>query len=372
MTKKEKIIYEIIRVNPYIQQEELAKMLNSSRSSVATHILNLQRKGYILGRAYITNEEKYSHSILVIGGSNMDIQGKPSDTFNLNDSNPGEIVVCEGGVGRNIADNVSHLCNNVKFITAIGDDNFSNDILSNLLQKGINVSDIYRAKDTKISTYLSILDDHHEMIAAISDMDLIENITADYLSKIKQRILNYKVVILDTNLSTEALSYITSNLNHQSYSIVDLVSTKKATKIIDILDKLHTIKANKLEAEKITGFKIKKEKDLIRVGKWFIRKGVKRIFITLASEGVFYMEKGNYGIVPNPKLKESQIVNVTGAGDAFTSGIAYATLNNLDIVETTQIGLTMSYMNLSVDTTVVNDLNEQKLLNMNKKLWKGK
>ena len=49
MTRREQEILEIIKEKPTIEQSELAAMLGITRSSVAVHIANLQKKGYILG-----------------------------------------------------------------------------------------------------------------------------------------------------------------------------------------------------------------------------------------------------------------------------------------------------------------------------------
>ena len=58
-----------------ISQNDLADMLNITRSSIGVHISNLIRKGYIKGKGYILDEQPYC---CVIGGANMDIQCFPS------------------------------------------------------------------------------------------------------------------------------------------------------------------------------------------------------------------------------------------------------------------------------------------------------
>lgn len=44
MTRREQEILEIIKEKPTIEQSELAAMLGITRSSVAVHIANLQKK----------------------------------------------------------------------------------------------------------------------------------------------------------------------------------------------------------------------------------------------------------------------------------------------------------------------------------------
>lgn len=60
-----------MRRNPLIQQNEIADILQISRSRVAAHIMDLMRKGMIKGKGYILTEQDYC---VVVGAINMDIQ----------------------------------------------------------------------------------------------------------------------------------------------------------------------------------------------------------------------------------------------------------------------------------------------------------
>ena len=50
MTQRERQILQWIEENPMISQEELAQKAGISRSSIAVHISNLMKKGYIAGK----------------------------------------------------------------------------------------------------------------------------------------------------------------------------------------------------------------------------------------------------------------------------------------------------------------------------------
>ena len=80
MTQREREIFEIIKKNPMIEQSQIAAMLNIARSSVAVHISNLQRKGYILGKGYLLKEQDY---VVGIGAANVDIHGHSKKAINL-------------------------------------------------------------------------------------------------------------------------------------------------------------------------------------------------------------------------------------------------------------------------------------------------
>ena len=76
MTQRERQILNWIEENPLISQQELAEKAGITRSSVAVHISNLMKKGYITGKGYIVHTAPY---VTVVGGVNMDIGGWPSE-----------------------------------------------------------------------------------------------------------------------------------------------------------------------------------------------------------------------------------------------------------------------------------------------------
>ena len=72
MTQRERQILRWIEENPMISQQELAEKAGITRSSVAVHISNLMKKGFIAGKGYVLRSGTY---VVVVGGVNMDIGG---------------------------------------------------------------------------------------------------------------------------------------------------------------------------------------------------------------------------------------------------------------------------------------------------------
>ncbi|MFR1754452.1 MAG: PfkB family carbohydrate kinase [Oscillospiraceae bacterium] len=119
MTQRERQILQWIEQDPMISQEALAEKAGITRSSVAVHISNLIKKGYIIGKGYVLRSGTYA---AVVGGVNMDIGGQSDGPLVPGDSNPGRVRISLGGVGRNIAHNMALLGLDVRFLTAFGDD----------------------------------------------------------------------------------------------------------------------------------------------------------------------------------------------------------------------------------------------------------
>jgi len=361
MTNREKELLELIRKKPAISQKELAKILGITRSSIGVHITNLIKKGYILGKGYVLRKEGY---VSIIGGSNIDIIGFPKDNLIIKDSNPGEVKISLGGVGRNIGENLVRLGVLTRLISAVGDDIYGRKILDQAQSIGLDMNDSLILSEVPTSTYLAILNEKGDMKVAISHMDIFDKITLDFIQSKKQVIQNSKLCILDTNIPEDVISYVLDTFKTTDF-FLDTVSSTKAKKIKDRIGSFHTIKPNKIEAELLSGIEINNNSDLFKVSEYFLRQGVKRTFITLGEKGVFYNDGLNHKLIPNPKIK---VLNATGAGDAFVAALAYSHFHNLDIDETAKFSMAASILALSHAETINPKISEENVNKMMKEI----
>ena len=345
MTNREEELLALIRKNPAISQNELAAALSITRSSVAVHITNLMKKGLILGKGYILKQEDY---VCVLGGSNIDISGFPDWKLVPQDSNPGRVKISLGGVGRNIAENLVHLGLPTKLISAVGDDVYGHKIVDHASAIGLDIRHTLISSSRSTSTYLAILDETGDMNVAISQMDIFEDLSIDYIQTKRQIIEDSKICVVDTNIPNETIGYVVDNFKNTEL-FLDTVSSTKAMKIKDKIGAFHTIKPNKIEAELLSGLAIKTEQDLVRVSDFFLEKGVRRVFITMAEAGVFYSDGSEYAWIPSPKVT---VVNATGAGDAFLSALVYARFHQFGIAESARFAMAASILALKHQETI--------------------
>ena len=111
-----------------------------------------------------------NHAAVVIGGVNMDICGKISSRMVMRDSNLGIISTRPGGVGRNIAHNLSLLGLDVSLIAAIGGDMYAKAIMDSCDTLGIDLSMARILPEERSSTYLYVTDEFGDMQLGINDM----------------------------------------------------------------------------------------------------------------------------------------------------------------------------------------------------------
>jgi len=68
---------------------------------------------------------------------------------------------------------------------------------------------------------------------------------------------------------------------------------------------------------------------------------------------VFY---SNGEICGHMKPFKTKVINTTGAGDAFMSGIAYSYLENLDIIESCKNGIACAAIAISSEKTISDNM----------------
>lgn len=334
MTRREEQILQWIRENPLISQQELADRAGLTRSSVGAHIASLMKKGYVRGRGYLLSAD---NGVTVVGAVNVDISGTPDTTFLPGDSNPGHVRVTLGGVGRNIAENLCRLGHKVSMITAIGEDANAAQVRQGCREAGIDLTHSLTVPDGRTSTYLCLNDEHGEIVGAVSDMAIYEALTPAFLQTRLEVLNRSRLVVVDGNLSAEALAFLGRNVTAPLFA--DPVSVKKAGRLAGMLRAATAIKPNRPEASLLTGVSIQSHEDLPRAAEAFFRMGVRNVFISLGGEGVYFDDGTDRGILP---VMPGPILNTNGCGDAFLAGASDGYLSGLSLRDCARRGLAAS------------------------------
>lgn len=285
--------------------------------------------------------------IVVIGASNIDIGGHPYNKLVAGDSNPGRISISYGGVGRNIAHNLTLLGVDTKLITAAGQDVLGREMLRYCRDTGIDTDHSLISDDIHSSMYIYINDDGGNMELAVSHVEITDLIDPDYIDSLKDLINHSAAVISDSNISRDSLMHLLDICKVPVY--IDTVSTAHSSKIKGCLNGIDTIKPNKLEAEYLTDITINDDSDYVKAAQSFLDQGVKRIFISAGHEGIIAADTdGIYKVSSYP----SEIVSTTGAGDSAMAAIAWASMNkNNSITDIAKAANAVASMTLEVKET---------------------
>lgn len=307
--------------------------------------------------------------ILVLGASIVDIFGFCGRSYAQRDSIPGHIKISFGGVCRNIAENLARVGINTEFISTLGDDENGKSILEHSRRFGYNMENSLFLKGESTPTYMAILNHKGEMESAVVDMESLNKMDEAFIEGKHEVFANAEYTIVDSD-NPVLLEYILKKYEGKSKFILDAVSAKKARKIRHLIKYFHTVKPNRFETEALCGFKIETDDDLKKAGRFFIEQGVKNVFISLDSDGIYYItsegEEGTLACCESINVK-----NVTGAGDSFVAGIGYGYMNNLSIKDTLKYSMAMSIITITHEETI-NPAMSNELVNdlINKTEWK--
>ncbi|MFV0321108.1 MAG: PfkB family carbohydrate kinase [Alphaproteobacteria bacterium] len=293
---------------------------------------------------------------VVIGAANMDLYGQSQNPLISEESNIGTLKISAGGVGRNIAENLALLGTKTIFLSAVGDDIWGQELLRQTQQSGVDTSYCLKLNGKKTSSYLSIHQPDGEMAVALNDMSIVQQIDADYLKTHHGLIIDANIVIIDANLSGDALAYLFSlNL---PFTMADPVSLAKAQRLKPYLSQIQLLKPNRTEAKYLADVH-QSLGDIKAVSQKLHDIGVKYSFISCGVDGAVTNDGKNIDYLP---VINKQNNNVTGAGDATLAALAHGMMQQWPWQKICHFAMVAASMTAAVDTTINQNINEKIIL----------
>lgn len=349
MTSREQQILEWIKQNPMISQNELANLAGITRSGVAAHISNLVKKGYIQGKGYVITPPRY---ITVIGGVNMDVLGISKERVTSPSSYPGKIYTKLGGVGRNIAVNLSKLGIQTYLVSAYGNDRNGEIFKEDALNNQVDISHSRQINGESTSMYLYVNQPHGERVMGIDDMEINTHISPEFLRKQEQTLNNSELIVLDSNLPKKSIKWLYNNVHVPIFA--KAVGLNKMMNLYDGMNRLDTLVINGVEAAALTKMKIYDEQSARQGAARLLKRGVKHVFLYMEGVGILYQSQTAANFFAD---NERRPRNTNGAGASATAALVWARLNQKDFVEAGKAGVaavyitTESYDAVNVDMT---------------------
>ncbi len=296
--------------------------------------------------------------VVVVGGANVDIEGRSSTTIQGGDSNPGTVQTSAGGVGRNVAENLARLLVPTHLVTVLGRDPNGDWLRAETEQAGVDLDLVVWAEDLPTPTYLSILDDAGELNVAINDMEALELLDPRRIQALSNDIGAATAVVVDCNLAPEALAETVKSAG-KAPLFVDPVSLAKGDRILPHLAAVHTLKANRHEAELLSGMAIDSPADLHTATSKLRDHGVRRVVVSLGADGAFYDDGETHGSILAPP---GTVKSATGAGDASMAGLVYAQFHGHSLNDGARLAMAAATLTIRSEHTVTPDLSVARVL----------
>ena len=338
-------------------------------------VITRAREG-VLSSLKLSNVRERFGGVVVIGGANIDLGGRSEEELKRYTSNPGKINVGSGGVGRNIAHNLALLNVPVTLLSAVGDDGEGMRILEETEKAGVKTEQMIISGEHPTGIYLAILDEKGEMEVAVSDMQILEEITVEYLRSKAYLIKESKIVVVDTNIPEESIEYVVDLCNKVNVPLlIEPVSVEKAKKLRKILDGsgrwiIDYITPSEDELESILGAEIDDDRDIdvVKAAEELKCHGVKNVIVTLGKRGIYVSYGGAGGSSEGGQDEpgkgkfmapyRGEVVDVTGAGDALVAGLVYGIYKGYSVEVAARFGLGAAALTISTKEAVRRDLRE--------------
>ncbi len=238
-----------------------------------------------------------------------------------------------GGNATNTAIGVSRLGKRVGLCTEIGDDEFSHFILNKLEAEKINTNLMIKDKNTKTSFSVSLnyLGERTLLVEHVERQHdfKIDNSSARFIyltslgNEWKKAYENVRIFLNKTN-------------SKLAYNPGTLQLEEKGKIFFELIQSSDYFFVNKQEAEKILYGNDKKDADIKKLLFGIKNLGAKNIIITDSSRGSYLIDTENN--IYHLGIVKTDVIEKTGAGDAYTSGFIAAILNGEIILDAMRWG----------------------------------
>jgi pseudouridine kinase len=302
--------------------------------------------------------------IVSIGGANIDIKAKSLKAVLPGTSNPVRSYYSQGGVARNIAENLARLKAPVRLISRVGRDSAGDSLLANLTSLELDTASISRSVISPTATYTALLDPQGEMWVALADMEIYAELTVEVLRDDLALIRAAAFLVVDTNLPAESLEFL-SRENKNTWAVP--VSEFKVDRLRFAVPYLRGIILNERELAALQSpeaqersCELSEDAALRKNADFLLSRGLSAVVVTRGAKGVYVAtpESCHFFAVPKKEVH----ADVTGAGDSLAAGIIFGLHQGRTLVESVPLGIAASALSLRASESVSPLLTLEKLL----------
>ena len=281
--------------------------------------------------------------IVVIGSTFVDIKGYPFGQYIPDGRNAGSIEHVHGGVARNVVENIANMELRPSFVSLVDDNGAGLDVIGKLNNHKVDTSYVRQTKDG-MGVWLAIFDHTGNLAGSISKRPDLQPIYDILLEHGDEIISNADSIALELDLEKDVVKEVfrlAQKYNKQVFAVISNMSI--ALERRDFFQKLDCFVCNQLESGMLFIKNLENltpEELLEQLPTLSQRAGIRRMIVTMGEKGaVYYSEDGESGICPALKV---DVVDTTGAGDAFFSGVAAGITYGKTLKESCEIGTRLS------------------------------
>jgi pseudouridine kinase len=195
-------------------------------------------------------------------------------------------------------------------------------------------------------------------------MAVLDALTPARVAAEGPRLRRADTIVVDANLQEATLAALFA-LRPEAPVHADAVSGAKCKRLGPWLDRLHTLKLNRTEAELLCGLPSRTPRQRQRIADWFHQRGVRRLALSLGPQGLQLSTAEALCVLPAWKVPP---LDVTGAGDALMAGLVHADLARWPLERAADFALGCAALTVSVAPSNHPDLGERAVRSLRRRL----
>ena len=273
--------------------------------------------------------------ILCIGAANLDRKLRLLGTLHPASSNPVTQSESLGGVARNVAENLLHAQVPVRLLTAVGSDEVGRRVLAQMPSAGSLC-----VQDAATDSYTAVLDGEGELVLGLAAMPLIDSLLPAAMPAELA-----PLTLIDLNLPTRTVAHLIGLAREQEVRLlVVAVSEPKMARLPRDLRGLHGLLLNRGELHQLHPGEPSQALLALHA------RGVQCVALTLGAQGVLCSEAGTDPVALSAPAVD--VIEVTGAGDAFAAGVCAALWQGADWLAACRQGIELAARALQTEASV--------------------
>ena len=260
--------------------------------------------------------------IVVIGDVFIDIKGYSTSPYIPYGRNAGTIAQIHGGVGRNVVEDIANVELKPTFVSLVDNDAMGEDVIQKLNRHKVDTQ-YMRKVENGMGTWLAVFDHEGDVVASISkrpDHRPIEQILDEHGDEIFK---DADSIVIEIDIDKEIVKktfHYAEKYQKKVYAIVSNMSI--AIERRDFIRRTACFVCNQQEAgilfsEDYENMTPEKLAEILQ--ERITSAKIPQMVVTMGGDGAVYADQdGNSGVYPALKV---DVVDTTGAGDAFFSGV---------------------------------------------------
>lgn len=284
-----------------------------------------------------------SSRLASIGAVHSDTVAHAGELIRRETSTPATLTASPGGVATNIARAVNALGVPAHLIGAVGDDAVAASLSDRLSKEGLSLTLVPRS-GCATGQYLALHDPDGSLAAACVDDRVLSEAPADIFDRaiadLRQGASDTICWFADANLPEETLARVIAGVGNAAV-FANAVSDAKASRLRPFLADLACVSLNRSEAAALLDIKDRTEPEELAAA--LRRAGLKQFILTGGGNDLLAFSEERFERISPPA---SDVVNVTGAGDALSAGFLAAKLRGIDFFQSVRYGLAAASLTL--------------------------